>query len=88
MAYGSYDRQNESIQLMSLTAVLYSTQEPQMYGQPFDDEHYHGAIAHEVAHAIFHQNSRNIEDQLSNVAQEYLAHSTQLGIKPLDRISE
>ncbi len=80
IAYGSYDRQRDLIQLMSLQAVLNNGKSPQMYDQPFDREHYHGAVAHEVTHAVFQHNARNIKDQLTNVAQEYLAHSTQLGV--------
>jgi len=79
IAFGSYDRQSGIIQLMSYAAIMRTNQSPQMYDQPFDREHYQGAIAHEVAHAIFHHNSRNVEKQLTNASQEYLAHSTQLG---------
>lgn len=85
VAYGSYNRQNDSIHLMSFPAVLRSNQSPQMYNEPFDREHYHGAIAHEVAHAIFNHNAKNIADQLTNVTQEYLAHSTQLGVLSTER---
>lgn len=79
VAYGSFDRQRDHIELMSYSAVMGATKSPQMYDQPFDREHYHGAIAHEVTHAVFFQNGANIEDQLTNVAQEYLAHAVQLG---------
>ena len=80
VAFGSYDRQMDIIQLMSYDAITSSNRSPQMYDQPFDGEHYQGAIAHEITHAVFQHNSRNIEDQLTNATQEYLAHSTQLGI--------
>jgi len=79
-AYGSYDRQRDLVELMSLPAILKSTPPPRMYGQPFDREHYQGAIAHEIAHAIFQHNCAEIKDQLTNAAQEYLAHATQLGV--------
>jgi len=79
-AYGSYDRQNDAILLMSLPSIKKSSQFPEMYGQPFDIEHYHGAIAHEIAHAIFHHNTSNTKEQLTNAAQEYIAHSTQLSV--------
>ena len=86
-AYGSYDRQKDLIQLMSLPAILRNTDSAQMYGQPFDVEHYHGAIAHEITHAIFQHNAGKIKEQLTNVAQEYLAHSTQLGVLSAKRRS-
>jgi hypothetical protein len=80
IAFGSYDRQNDLIRIMSFPAVMHTVKSPEMYGQNFDREHYLGAVAHEVAHAVFHHNARNIEDQLTNVSQEYLAHATQLGV--------
>lgn len=79
IAFGSYDRQLDKIQLMSFKAIM-AGQAPEMYGQPFDLEHYRGAIAHEIAHSVFHHNSGDIEDQLTNASQEYLAHATQLGV--------
>ena len=85
IAFGSYDRQMDVIQLMSYSAIISNNQSPQMYDQPFDIEHYQGAIAHEITHAIFQHNSRKIEDQLTHATQEYLAHSTQLGMLSPDR---
>ncbi len=79
IAFGSYDRSQDKIQLMSYEAIMEGTA-PQMYDQPFDMEHYHGAIAHEIAHAVFQHNTSGIEDQLTNATQEYLAHATQLGV--------
>ena len=79
IAFGSYDRQLDKIQLMSFKAIM-AGQAPEMYDQPFDLEHYRGAIAHEIAHSVFHHNSEDIEDQLTNASQEYLAHATQLGV--------
>ncbi|MGW8194868.1 MAG: DUF6639 family protein [Desulforhopalus sp.] len=78
LAYGSFDRQKEVIQLMSYGAILKTVQSPMMYEQPFDMEHYRGAIAHEIAHAVFHQNTETTANRLTNAAQEYLAHATQL----------
>jgi len=80
LAYGSYDRQSDLIELISLPAILKSTPPPQMYGQPFDREHYQAAIAHEIAHAIFQHNCAEIKEQLTSAAQEYLAHATQMGV--------
>ncbi|SEQ70018.1 hypothetical protein SAMN03080615_02454 [Amphritea atlantica] len=80
MAFGSYDRQSDRIQIMSLPAILHSSQSPQMYNMPFDEEHYVGALAHEITHAIFQHNANHTEDQWTNAAQEYLAHATQLGV--------
>ena len=79
IAFGSYDRSQDKIKLMSYEAIMKGTA-PQMYDQPFDLEHYHGAIAHEIAHAVFQHNTSGIEDQLTNATQEYLAHATQLGV--------
>lgn len=79
IAFGSYDRQLDKIELMSFAAIM-SGPSPQMYDQPFDRQQYRGAIAHELAHAVFHHNSSGVEDQLTNATQEYLAHATQLGV--------
>jgi hypothetical protein len=59
-----------------------------MYNQPFDEEHYVGAIAHELTHAIFNHNASNIDEKWNNAAQEYLAHATQLGVLPAERRNE
>lgn len=88
LAYGSFNRQEDLIRIMSLQAVLKNSDSPTMYGQPFDQEHYHGAIGHEIAHAVFHHNTGKIKDQLTNVTQEYLAHATQLGILSEERRTE
>lgn len=85
LAYGSYDRQTDLIQLTSLPSILKETSSPQMYEQPFDRQHYHGAIAHEIAHAIFQHNTEDVKEQLSNATQEYLAHSTQIGVLSEER---
>ena len=79
IAFGSYDRQLDKIKLMSFASIM-SGPSPQMYDQPFDHQQYRGAIAHEIAHAVFHHNSSGMEDQLTNATQEYLAHATQLGV--------
>ncbi len=49
-------------------------------GHAFDRAHYRGTIAHEVAHAVV-QHNRHVSS-LSNAAQEYLAHATQLAVLP------
>ncbi|MFW2369073.1 MAG: DUF6639 family protein [Desulforhopalus sp.] len=87
-AFGSYNRQSDRILMMSLPALLQSSKSPKMYNMPFDEEHYIGALAHEITHAIFHHNSKNIEDKWNNAAQEYLAHATQLGVLPAQRREE
>jgi len=84
-ALGSYNRQNDRILMMSLPALLQSSKSPKMYNMQFDEEHYIGALAHEITHAIFHHNSNNIEEKWNNAAQEYLAHATQLGVLPAQR---
>ena len=86
-AYGSYDRQGDLIQILSLPSILKSSASPQMYDEPFDREHYHGAIAHEITHAIFQHNTENVKEQLTNAAQEYLAHSTQMAVLSAERRS-
>lgn len=79
-AFGSYNRQSNRILMMSLPALLLSVESPEMYNMVFDEEHYLGAIAHEIAHAIFNHNSDEVEEKWNNAAQEYLAHATQLGV--------
>jgi hypothetical protein len=88
LAYGCYDRQKDIIQIMSFPSIKSNSKSPKMYDQPFDKEHYHGAIAHEIAHDIFHHNTGNIKEQLTNVAQEYVAHSTQMGVLSTERRNE
>ena len=84
-AFGMYDRQSDRILMMSLPTLLETSRFPEMYNQPFDEEHYVGAIAHELTHAIFHHNASEIEDKWNNAAQEYLAHATQLGVLSAQR---
>ena len=87
-AFGMYDRQSDRILMMSLPTLLETSRFPEMYNQPFDEEHYVGAIAHEITHAIFQHNSSQIEEKWNNAAQEYLAHATQLGILSAHRREE
>ncbi len=87
-AFGSYDRQSDRILMMSLPALLQSSKSPKMYNMPFDEEHYIGALAHEITHAIFHHNSIHIDEKWNNAAQEYLAHATQIGVLPAQRREE
>ena len=82
-AFGSYNLKSEVIDLMSYRAILNYVHRPEMYGQPFDEIHYSGAIAHEVAHAVMHQNLKS--KHISQAPQEYLAHATQLAVLPEDR---
>lgn len=82
-AYGSYDIQTEIISLMSYQAILASVNQPKMYGEPFDEAHYAGAVAHEVAHAVMHHNL--MYKHISQAPQEYIAHATQLAVLPVDR---
>ena len=87
-AFGLYDRQSDRLLMMSLPALLQTSRFPEMYNQPFDEEHYVGAIAHEITHAIFHHNAVQIEDKWNNAAHEYLAHATQLGVLSEQRRKE
>jgi hypothetical protein len=87
-AFGMYDRQSDRLLMMALPTLVETSWFPEMYGQPFDEEHYVGAIAHEITHAIFHHNSSDIEYKWNNAAQEYLAHATQLGVLSAQRREE
>ena len=82
-AYGSYDSRSDLIRLMSYSAITSGLKNPQMYGEPFDHEHYRGAIAHEVVHAVMQHNLT--EKPISIGPQEYLAHATQLAVMPAER---
>jgi hypothetical protein len=79
-AYGSYDSRSDRIELMTFAAIQQGAETPQMYGELFDEVHYAGAIAHEIAHAVVQHNLKT--KLLSTGPQEYLAHSTQLGVMP------
>jgi hypothetical protein len=83
IAYGSYDSRIDRIMLMSLATVMSALDNPQMYDEPFDEVHYGGAVAHEVAHAVM-QHHQQVKP-LSPTPQEYLAHVIQLGVLPEDR---
>lgn len=80
IAYGSYDRRDDQISMMSLNAIMQSNEPPKMYGMPFDKEHYIGAVAHEITHAIFQHNASDVEEKWNNSAHEYIAHAVQLGV--------
>lgn len=82
-AIGSYDSRSDRIRLMSYEAILRSSKQPQMYSEPFDLEHYRGAIAHEVVHAVMQHNLT--EKPISIGPQEYVAHATQLAVLPQER---
>jgi len=79
-AYGRYDSRSDRIELMSYAAIRRNLPRPMMYGEPFDDVHFTGAIAHEVAHAVMQQNLKT--ELISPSPQEYLAHATQMAVLP------
>lgn len=81
-AYGSYDSRKDLVRVMSPEAIQSSATAPLIFNQPFDRSHYLGIIAHEVAHALIHQNSRIAPLPLGVAAQEYLACVTQLAVLP------
>jgi hypothetical protein len=83
MAYGKYDSRSDRIEVMSYSSILNHHTEPKMYNEFFDLTHYGGAIAHEIAHAVFHQHSLNISP--GPAPQEYLAHAVQLAVLPEGR---
>lgn len=78
IAFGTYDTRTDRIRLMSLEAIQTNTEDPMMYDEPFDEEHYGGAVAHEVAHAVVHHNMK--VKPISPSPQEYVAHATQLAV--------
>lgn len=80
MAYGTYNSRSDIIELMSYQAILRHYKEPTMYEEFFDHIHYGGAVAHEIAHAVFHHNSLNMSPGTAH--QEYLAHAVQLASLP------
>lgn len=83
MAYGSYNSHTDRIELMSYESILNHHREPLMYDEFFDEIHYGGAIAHEIAHAVFHHHSLNMSPGAA--PQEYLAHAVQLASLPKER---
>lgn len=83
IAYGSYDSRIDRILLMSPAAIREGVATPQVYDEPFDDIHYGGAVAHEVAHAVVQQHLQ--VRPLSPTPQEYLAHAIQLAVLPAER---
>lgn len=78
VAFGSFDRRTGRIRLMSISSINSLENPARMFDQVLDEEHYRGLVAHEIAHALFHQNGPDA--QLSNAAQEYLAYVTQLAV--------
>ncbi|HKJ64936.1 MAG TPA: DUF6639 family protein [Desulfopila sp.] len=83
IAYGTYDSRTDIIELMSYDSILVHNQAAVMYDEFFDRIHYHGAIAHEIAHAVFHHHSLNLSP--GTAPQEYLAHAVQLASLPKER---
>lgn len=83
LAYGSYDRIKDRIDLMTYPAILKGGENALMYNEPFDTIHYQGAVAHEIARAVEQQNMTEVP--ISQASQEYLAHSIQLAVLPDQR---
>ena len=81
-AYGSYDSRSDRVRVMSPAAIEQTVEQPRMYGQPLDEAHYLGVVAHEVAHALMDQNSRVLPLPIGAAAQEYLANVAQLAALP------
>jgi len=76
--YGSYDYHADRVKIMSMSAINQYIAVPTMYDEPFNEEQYRGVVAHELTHAVVQHNTAL--DRVSNAAQEYLAHATQLGV--------
>lgn len=85
-AYATYDSRIDRVKIMSYRSILYGYENPVMYDEFFDLEHYDGAVAHEITHAVFHHNSQNSSP--GTAPQEYLAHAVQLGVLPQNRRDE
>ncbi|OMH39508.1 DUF6639 family protein [Motiliproteus sp. MSK22-1] len=81
--FGSYNSRKDLIEVMSFRSILEIKPLPSMYGEPFDPDHYFGVIAHEVTHAVVQHNTELT--RISNAAQEYLAHATQLAVMSAPR---
>ena len=81
--FGSYNSRSDLIEVMSFRSILDISPTPSMYGEPFDPDHYFGVIAHEVTHAVVQHNTELT--RISNAAQEYLAHATQLAVMSAPR---
>lgn len=82
-SFGIYDKRADLIRLRSLDSILAANPDATLYGQPMDAEHFAGLIAHEIAHAVVQHNAAS--DRVSNAAQEYLAHATQMAVLPAPR---
>ncbi len=80
LAYATYDSRIDRVKIMSYRSILYGYENPVMYDEFFDLDHYTGAIAHEITHAVFHHNTKNPSP--GTAPQEYLAHAVQLGVLP------
>lgn len=79
-AYGRYDSRSDRIELMTYTAIRQKLSQPMMYGEPFDQVHYTGAIAHEISHAVMQHNLKT--ELIGPAPQEYLAHAIQMAVLP------
>lgn len=82
-SFGRYEGDVDRVQIMSYRSIMAMAEPPKMYGEPFDRVHYHGVIAHEVAHAVVEHNLRR--KKFAVVSSEYLAHATQLAVMPAER---
>lgn len=76
--FGYYDAGADRITLMSLSAIRAHKMVAALHGPPIGSVYYRSLVAHEVTHALYHQNSAN--EALSHAAQEYLAYVTQMAV--------
>lgn len=84
-AYGFYDGQADLVQLMSFRSISKELDNPMIFGERFDREHFFGAVAHEVTHAVIHH--QTVSHPVSVSLQEYFAYSVQLAVLPSQRRS-
>jgi len=82
-AYGSFHSDNDHIKLMSYATIFATSEHPEMFSEPFDQIHYSGVVAHEVAHAVIRHYIKDA--RYATVPQEFLAYATQLATLPKDR---
>lgn len=76
--YGLYDGETDRVQLMSFRSIEEGLKNPMIFGENFDREHYFGAVAHEVTHALLYQQKEM--HPISASLQEYFAYSVQLAV--------
>ena len=73
---GIYDPKADVVKVLARSAFSLGTTGDTVLGLPIDDALYASVFAHEVAHAVIHQNLGG--QKLPYAAHEYLAYAVQL----------